>query len=47
MIISNNPIYIKAKKNYPKLWTKAMVDALYDAGKLSEAEYEDVINGND
>ena len=35
--------YNLAKKNYPTHWNKAMVDNLYDLGRLTEEEYEDVL----
>ena len=31
-------------KSYPKLMTIEQVDALYNAGKLTEVEYNEVIN---
>ena len=37
-------VYEMAKKYYPKLWSKARIDALHDAGKLTDAEYEEIIN---
>ena len=35
--------YELAKKYYPKYWNKARIDALYKAGKLTEAEYKDIV----
>ena len=34
-----------AKKYYPRLWSKDRIDALYAAGKLTEEEYKDIIEG--
>ena len=36
-------IYEMAKKNYPTLWNREMIDNLHDKGRLTDAEYEDVI----
>lgn len=33
-----------AKKYYPRLWDKERIDALYEAGKLTEEEYKSIIN---
>ena len=33
-----------AKKYYPRLWDKERIDALYNAGKLTEKEYNLIIN---
>ena len=33
-----------AKKYYPRLWNKERIDALYKAGKLTEKEYNLIIN---
>ena len=33
-----------AKKYYPRLWNKERIDALYAAGKLTEKEYNSIIN---
>lgn len=38
-------VYEMAKKYYPTYWNKARIDALYKAGKLTEAEYKDIIEG--
>lgn len=35
-----------AKKYYPLLWDKKRIEALYKAGKLTEEEYNEIINGN-
>lgn len=42
-------IYDMAKKNYPTLWNREMIDHLHDIGRLTDAEYNDVIgeNGDD
>ena len=34
----------KAQKYYPRLWNKERIDALYKAGKLTEKEYNSIIN---
>ena len=31
-----------AKKYYPRLWQEERIKALYEAGKLTEAEYEEI-----
>ena len=37
-------IYVMAKKYYTEgLWSRAKIDALHNAGKLTEAEYNDII----
>ena len=36
-------IYDMAKKNYPTLWNREMIDHLHDIGRLTDAEYADVI----
>ena len=33
-----------AKKYYPRLWDNERIDALYNAGKLTEKEYNSIIN---
>lgn len=35
--------YDIAKKNYPELWNRAMIDNLYNLGRLTDEEYADVI----
>lgn len=35
-----------AKKYYPHLWDKERIEALYKAGKLTEEEYNEIINGD-
>ena len=37
-------VYEMAKNYYPRLWSKDRIDALYKAGKLTEEEYNDIIN---
>ena len=39
--------YEMAKKYYPKLWNEERIKALYEAGKLTEEEYNSLINGNE
>ena len=36
-------IYNMAKKYYPVLWDRSRIDALHNAGKLTDAEYNDII----
>ena len=38
-------VYEMAKKYYHRLWSLDRIDALYKAGKLTEEEYNDIING--
>lgn len=38
-------VYEMCKKYYPTYWDKARIDALYNAGKLTKAEYDDIIGG--
>ena len=38
--------YELAKKYYPKLWDKKRIDALYEAGKLTEEEYKAITEGD-
>ena len=33
-----------AKKYYPRLWDVERIKALYEAGKLTEKEYNSIIN---
>lgn len=35
-----------AKKYYPLLWDAKRIEALYKAGKLTEDEYNKIMNGN-
>jgi hypothetical protein len=39
-------VYEMAKKYYPKLWNKDRINALYEAGKLTEEEYKALIGEN-
>ena len=34
-----------AKKYYPRLWDVNRINAIYEAGKLTEEEYNNIING--
>lgn len=36
-------VFELAKKYYPKLWSLARLDALKEAGRLSQAEYEELV----
>ena len=36
-------IYEQAKANYPKPWNRAMVDRLFERGRLTQEEYNDVL----
>lgn len=36
-------VYEEAKKKYPKPWNKAMLKKLVNLGKLTEAQYEDIV----
>lgn len=36
--------YEMAKKYYPQLWDSKRIEALYKAGKLTEEEYNEIIN---
>ena len=37
-------IYEMAQKYYPRLWSIERIAALYKAGKLTEEEYNSIIN---
>lgn len=39
-------VYEMAKKYYPRLWNRDRIDALYKAGKLTEEEYNSIVNDN-
>lgn len=39
-------VYEMAKKYYPRLWDADRIKALYEAGKLTEEEYDSLINNN-
>lgn len=36
-------VYALAKKNYPDLWNKGMIDHLHEIGRLTDEEYEKII----
>ena len=36
-------VYEEAKKKYPKPWNKAMLKKLVNLGKLTEAQYEEIV----
>ena len=36
-------VFEMAKKYYPRLWSKNRIDALHDAGKLTDEEYEEIL----
>ena len=38
-------VYELAKKYYPLLWDKTRIEALYQAGKLTEDEYKEIVGG--
>lgn len=35
-------VYELAKKYYPRLWDKSRLDALVQAGRLTEEEYKEI-----
>lgn len=35
-----------AQRYYPRLWSAERIEALYKAGKLTEEEYNTIINSN-
>lgn len=37
-------VYEMAKKYYPRLWDINRINALYEAGKLTEDEYKEITN---
>lgn len=39
--------YELAKKYYPLLWDKKRIEALFEAGKLTEEEYKEIIENTD
>ena len=39
-------IFEMAKKYYPRLWSKNRIDALHDAGKLTDAEYAEILSAD-
>ena len=36
-------VFEMAKKYYPRLWSKNRIDALHDAGKLTDEEYAEIL----
>lgn len=40
-----NPVFELAKKYYPRLWGKDRINALVAAGKLTEAEAAEIVQG--
>ena len=40
-------VFEMAKKYYPRLWNKKRIDALHDAGKLTDEEYADILGTED
>ena len=39
-------VFEMAKKYYPRLWSKNRIDALHDAGKLTDEEYEEILSAD-
>ena len=37
-------VFEMAKKYYPRLWGKNRIDALRDAGKLTDEEYAEILS---
>lgn len=37
-------VYELAKQYYPRLWDKSRLEALVDAGKLTEEEYREIVD---
>lgn len=40
-------VFELAKKYYPRLWDKTRLDALVEAGKLTEAERDEIIKSKE
>lgn len=40
-------VYEMAKAYYPRLWDKSRLDKLVEAGKLTEEERDEIVNGKD
>lgn len=40
-------IFEMAQKYYPKLWSKERINALHDAGKLTDEEYQQIVGKNE
>lgn len=38
-------VFELAKKYYPRLWDKARIQALVDAGRLNREEAEEILDG--
>ena len=36
-------VFEMAKKYYPRLWSKKRIDALHEAGKLTDEEYAKIL----
>lgn len=36
-------VYEMAKKYYPRMWNKSRIEALHEAGKLTDEEYKSLI----
>ena len=39
-------VFEMAKKYYPRLWSKNRIDALHDAGKLTDEEYDEILSAD-
>ena len=39
-------VYEMAKRYYPRLWTENQLKALLDAGRLTEDEYNEIMEGD-
>ena len=37
------PVFEMAKKYYPRLWSQDRIDALHDAGRLTDEEYAEIL----
>ena len=37
-------VFEMAMKYYPRLWNKKRIDALHDAGKLTDEEYAEILS---
>lgn len=40
-------VYEMAKAYYPRLWDKSRLEALVTAGRMTEAEMEEIINNKE
>lgn len=40
-------VYEMAKQYYPRLWDKSRIEALVEAGKLTEEEASEILEGQD